>query len=224
MKALTHHLLNLVTDRRKELFLSNLEKRTKYITVVLENIYQPLNASAVLRSCDCFGIQDVHVIENYNEFSPDTEVGMGASNWLSINRYNKKKNNTLECIALLKKQGYRIVAACPDSTKKPIEKFDLSEGKTALFFGAEVDGLSNTVLESADECITIPMYGFTESFNLSVSAAICLYQMRMKLEQKTIDWKLNEEEKDHILLNWLRYSIDRSEIVEKDFIRNRLRS
>lgn len=101
MKALTHHLLNLVTDRRKELFLSNLEKRTKYITVVLENIYQPLNASAVLRSCDCFGIQDVHVIENYNEFSPDTEVGMGASNWLSINRYNKKKitqKNVLHCL------------------------------------------------------------------------------------------------------------------------------
>ncbi len=224
MKPLTHHLLNLITDRRKELFLSNLEKRTKYLTVVLENIYQPLNASAVLRSCDCFGIQDVHVIENHNEFSPDTEVGMGSSNWLVIHRHNKKENNTLECISSLKKQGYRIVAACPNSSKKTIEEFDLSKGKTALFFGAEVNGLSNIVLEEADECITIPMYGFTESLNLSVSAAICLYQMRMKLEQKTIDWKLNEDEKDRILLNWLRYSIDRSEIVEEDFYKNRLGS
>ena len=222
MKPLTNHLLKLITDNRKELFLSNLEKRTKYLTVVLENIYQPLNASAVLRSCDCFGVQDVHVIENYNEFSPDTEVSMGSSNWLSIHRYNQKENNTANCIRALKKDGYRIIAACPDETKKTIEEFDLSKGKTALFFGAEVDGLSATVLDEADECITIPMFGFTESFNLSVSAAICLYQMRMKLEQNRINWQLNDEDKNQVLLEWLRYSIDRCEIIEKDFYENRL--
>lgn len=221
MKTLIEHFLKCITDERKALFEELIRKRTKYLTVVLENIYQPLNASAVLRSCDCFGIQDIHVIENYNEFKPDTEVAMGASNWLTINRYDDKKDNTLECIQSLKKQGYRIIATSPHDSKTSLKDFDLSKGKTALFFGTEVEGLSHTVLEQADEHLHIPMYGFTESFNLSVSAAICFYEMRMKMEKENINWKMNEDEKDQVLLNWLRYSIDRSDIVEEDFLRNR---
>ena len=221
MKPLIEHFLKCIYDARKALFENLIQKRTKHLTVVLENIYQPLNASAVLRSCDCFGIQDIHVIENYNEFNPDTEVAMGASNWLSIKRYYDKKNNTLDCINALKKNGYRIVATSPHDAQTTLKDFDLSKGKTALFFGTEVEGLSDIVLEHADEHLHIPMYGFTESFNLSVSAAICLYEMRMKMENKNIHWQMNEEEKDQVMLNWLRYSIDRSEIVENDFLTNR---
>lgn len=221
MKALIKHLTSCISDERKALFEDIISKRTKYLCVVLENIYQPLNASAVLRSCDCFGIQDVHVIENYNEFNPDKEVAMGSSNWLSINRYDNKENNTKSCIDKLKKQGYRIVATSPHVEGNTLENFDLSKGKTALFFGTELEGLSDTVLQEADEYLRIPMYGFTESFNLSVSAAICLYEMRKKLQNEDIKWQMNKEEKNQVLLDWLRYSIDRSEIVEEDFIRNR---
>ena len=106
MEALIDYLLKYITDERKVLFNELIKKRTKYLTVVLENIYQPLNASAVLRSCDCFGIQDVHVIENYNKFNPDREVAMGASNWLTVNRYDKNENNTLDCIQTLKNKNY----------------------------------------------------------------------------------------------------------------------
>ena len=222
MEALIDYFLKCITDERKALFQELIQKRTKYLTVVLENIYQPLNASAVLRSCDCFGIQDVYVIENYNEFKPDREVAMGASNWLTINRYNKNENNTLDCIQSLKNMGYRIVATSPHNSQTDLINFDLSKGKTALFFGAEVEGLSDLVLESADEHLHIPMYGFTKSFNLSVSAAICLYEMRMKMEKENIKWHMTEDEKNQVLLNWLRYSIDRSEIVEEDFLKNRL--
>ena len=221
MKALIEHFLKCITDERKALFEELIQKRTKYLTVVLENIYQPLNASAVLRSCDCFGIQDVHVIENYNEFKPDREVAMGASNWLTVNRYDKNENNTLDCIQSLKNKGYRIVATSPHNSQTDLINFDLSKGKTALFFGTEVEGLSDVVLENADEHLHIPMYGFTESFNLSVSAAICLYEMRMKMDKESISWEMNEQEEDQVLLNWLSYSIDRSEIVEEDFLRNR---
>ncbi|MBL6662649.1 MAG: RNA methyltransferase [Flavobacteriales bacterium] len=223
MEVLIDHFLKCITDERKALFEELIQKRTKYLTVVLENIYQPLNASAVLRSCDCFGIQDVHVIENYNEFKPDREVAMGASNWLTVNRYDKNDNNTLDCIQSLKNQGYRIVATSPHNSQTDLINFDLSKGKTALFFGTEVEGLSDVVLENADEHLHIPMYGFTESFNLSVSAAICLYEMRMKMEKEDIKWHMTEDEKNQVLLNWLRYSIDRSEIVEEDFLKNRLR-
>ena len=189
MEALIDHFLKCITDERKALFEELIQKRTKYLTVVLENIYQPLNASAVLRSCDCFGIQDVHVIENYNEFKPDREVAMGASNWLTVNRYDKNENNTLDCIQSLKNKGYRIVATSPHNSQTDLINFDLSKGKTALFFGTEVEGLSDVVLENADEHLHIPMYGFTESFNLSVSAAICLYEMRMKMEKENIKWQ-----------------------------------
>jgi tRNA (guanosine-2'-O-)-methyltransferase len=221
MEALIDHFLKCITDERKALFEELIQKRTKYLTVVLENIYQPLNASAVLRSCDCFGIQDVHVIENYNEFKPDREVAMGASNWLTVNRYDKNENNTLDCIQSLKNKGYRIVATSPHNSQTDLINFDLSKGKTALFFGTEVEGLSDVVLENADEHLHIPMYGFTESFNLSVSAAICLYEMRIKMEKENIKWHMTEDEKNQVLLDWLRYSIDRSEIVEEDFLKNR---
>ena len=221
MEALIDHFLKCITDERKALFEELIQKRTTYLTVVLENIYQPLNASAVLRSCDCFGIQDVHVIENYNEFKPDREVAMGASNWLTVNRYDKNENNTLDCIQSLKNKGYRIVATSPHNSQTDLINFDLSKGKTALFFGTEVEGLSDVVLENADEHLHIPMYGFTESFNLSVSAAICLYEMRMKMEKENIKWHMTEDEKNQVLLDWLRYSIDRSEIVEEDFLKNR---
>ena len=222
MEALIDHFLKCITDERKALFEELIQKRTTYLTVVLENIYQPLNASAVLRSCDCFGIQDVHVIENYNEFKPDREVAMGASNWLTVNLYNKNENNTLDCIQSLKNKGYRIVATSPHNSQTDLINFDLSKGKTALFFGTEVEGLSDVVIENADEHLHIPMYGFTESFNLSVSAAICLYEMRMTMEKENIKWQMSKDEKNQVLLNWLRYSIDRSEIVEEDFLKNRL--
>ena len=221
MEALIDHFLKCITDERKALFEELIQKRTTYLTVVLENIYQPLNASAVLRSCDCFGIQDVHVIENYNEFKPDREVAMGASNWLTVNRYDKNENNTLDCIQSLKNKGYRIVATSPHNSQTDLINFNLSKDKTALFFGAEVEGLSDVVLENADEHLHIPMYGFTESFNLSVSAAICLYEMRIKMEKENIKWHMTEDEKNQVLLDWLRYSIDRSEIVEEDFLKNR---
>ena len=221
MKELIAHLSNFVTNERWNRFQEVLSERTNYLTVVLENIYQPLNASAVLRSADCFGIQDVHVIENYNEFTPDREVAMGASRWLNIQHYNEHANNTLQCIQKLKKQGYRIVATTPHKNDCNLQDYDLTKGKTALLFGTEVEGLTDVALQEADEYLKIHMYGFTESFNLSVAVAVCLQHLSHQLRKENLDWQLNETAKNKTLLNWLRCSINRSEIVEKDFWRNR---
>ena len=221
MKKLIEHFRPLITNERWNRFQKVLAERTQYLTIVLENIYQPLNASAVLRSADCFGIQDVHVIENYNEFHPDREVAMGSSRWLNIQRYNKTENNSLNCIKKLKKEGYRIVATSPHINDCNLHDFELSKGKTALFFGTEMEGLTDIVLQEADEHLKIPMYGFTESFNLSVAAAICLQHLSHQLRQQNINWQLDKEAKESTLLNWLRYSIDRSEIIEDNFWRNR---
>lgn len=221
MKELVQHLSSMITNERWNRFQKVLAERTQYLTIVLENIYQPLNASAVLRSADCFGIQNVHIIENHNEFHPDREVAMGSSRWLNIQRYNKTENNSLNCIKKLKKEGYRIVATSPHINDCSLHDFELSKGKTALFFGTEMEGLTDIVFQEADEHLKIPMYGFTESVNLSVAAAICLQHLSHQLRQQNIDWQLDEETKETILLNWLRCSIDRSEIIEDDFWRNR---
>ncbi len=217
MKPLITHLSNFTTPHRFDLFTKIVRDRTKYITVVLEDIFQPHNASAVLRSCDCFGVQDVHIIENKNEYTINPDIALGASKWLDLHKYNELENNTLSTIQQLKKDGYRIVATTPHTNDVALENFDLTKGKVALFFGSEQPGLSSIVMENADEFMKIPMYGFTESFNISVSAAIIMQHLTLMLRQSTIDWKLSDAEQDQLILNWLRNTIKSSEQIERKF-------
>lgn len=213
-------LSSAVTDERLALFNRVVEHRTNYITVVLEDIFQPQNASAVLRSCDCTGIQNIHVIENRNKFQVDTEVAMGSSKWLTLHTYNNSENNSLQALQTLKEQGYRIVATTPHLNDLELPDFDLTKGKFALVFGTELNGITNTVLKNADEYLKIPMYGFTESYNISVSAAIILYQLTEKLRLSKINWKLTEYEKTETKIQWLRRSVKSSESIEKRFWKN----
>lgn len=215
---LLKYLSEVVTPERLVLYDKIIERRTNYITVVLEDIFQPQNASAVLRTCDCFGVQNVHVIENRNRFQVDTEVAMGSSKWITLNRYHKKKNNSLDAIHTLKKKGYRIVATSPHSNDTELPDFDISKGKTALVFGSELPGISEIITSEADEFLKIPMFGFTESFNISVSAAIILYQLIQKLHySESVDWHLTEEEKIDLKLQWIRNSVKKSALIEKRF-------
>lgn len=221
-KELINHLSEFVTEERLRLFEKVLENRTSYITLVLEDIFQPQNASAVLRTCDCFGIQHIHIIENRNEFTVDREVAMGASKWLSLHKYNQKEQNSLEAIKKIKKMGYRIVATSPHINDQLLPEFDLTQGKAAIVFGSELPGISETIMNEADEFLKIPMYGFTESFNISVSAAIVLYQLSQKLRnQPEINWKLSEEESNETKLDWLRATIKRSSAIEKKFLKEK---
>ena len=220
-KGLIEYLSGFVTENRFKQFVEVLEHRTRYLTVVLEDIYQSQNASAVLRTCDCFGVQDVHIIENRNEYKINPDVALGASKWLSLNYYKQKENNTLDAINTLKRNGYRIVATTPHTNDVNLEDFDLSAGKTALVFGTELTGVSDVVMENADEFMKIPMYGFTESFNISVSAAISLHHLIYKLKNSGIKWHLQQDEADEILLSWLRKSIKKSDVIEKRYLEKR---
>ena len=170
--ALVEHLLQFVTPERQVRMEQVIEHRTTHIRVVLENIYQPHNASAVMRSCECFGIQHLHVIENSNAFTVNPDVAMGASNWINLHRHrDSDADNTAACLRELRKSGYRIVATSLDSTSVPLTELPLEE-KTSLWFGTEELGLSKQVLQEADAHVHIPMQGFTQSFNISVSAAM----------------------------------------------------
>ena len=211
---LIKYLSDFLTPERKELFQRILNQRTRYLTVVLEDIYQPQNASAVLRSVDCFGLQDVHVIENRNEFTVDREVAMGASKWLKVTRYTENQNNSLDAIRQLRENGYRIVATTPHEGDIKLEDFNLRKGKAALVFGTELTGISEVVKKEADEFLKIPMYGFTESFNISVSAAIILHHLTLQLRKDPeIQWELSGAEKDEIKLNWIKKTLKRSGLL-----------
>lgn len=220
-KELIEYLSKLITPERWLLMNKIVAERTRYISLILEDIYQPHNASAVLRTCDCFGIQNVNIIENRNTYAVNPDVALGASKWLNLKKYNQKEENTIACIKDLKQQGYRIVATTPHTNDVSLEEFDLSKGKIALMFGSEQPGLTKTALNHADEFLKIPMFGFTESFNISVSASIILHHLRWKLNQSNIKWQLSKEETNEILLNWLRQSIKHSDIIEKDFLRRK---
>jgi tRNA (guanosine-2'-O-)-methyltransferase len=187
---------------------------------VIEDIYQPHNASAVLRSCDGFGIQDVHIIENDNEFDASSQVTIGADQWLSIHRYNNKGiNNTTLCLDALREQNYKIIATSPHENDTELNDLNI-DNKTALVFGNELDGISETVKEMADGFVKIPMAGFSESFNISVSAAICLYDLTLRLRKNGIDWQLNNDDLDILKYEWLKRSIKAGEELEKQWLKN----
>jgi tRNA (guanosine-2'-O-)-methyltransferase len=217
-KELIEHLSVFVLEKRLELLQKVLSSRTRYMTVVLENIFQSQNASAVLRSCECFGIQDVHVIENNNQFNVNPRVVMGASKWLNIKKYNNTPNNSIEAINRLKEKGYRIVATSPHKYNVSLNDFDINKGKFALFFGTELTGLSSSVIENADEFMLIPTFGFSESLNISVSAAICIHTLANRLANSYVDYKLSPEESDELLLHWLRLSVKSWKSIEKRYL------
>jgi len=206
-----------ITEQRRNQFEKVLNTRTRYLTIVLEDIYQSHNASAVLRSCDCFGIHDVHIVENRNRFQVNPDVALGSANWLNIKKFNQKDYNTVDAILHLKQKGYRIIATSPGGDPTLLQDFDLSKGKAALIFGTEKDGLTPEVFKYVDESLKIPMYGFTQSFNISVSVALILYELTKKMRGTKIHYQLSKEESEEILLEWIRTSVRKSELIEKEF-------
>ncbi len=217
-KELIHYLSGFLTPHRLEKMQSILNSRTRYLTVVLEDIYQSHNASAVLRSCECFGMQDVHIIENQNTYEVNPEVALGASKWLTIQKYNRKVFNTPACLEKLRANGYRLVAATPHKDDCLLEDLALDQ-KTALLFGTEMQGLSAEAIRMADGFVKIPMQGFTESFNISVSVAICLYHLSTKLRSTAQNWQLFEAEKNDLLLDWIKASIKNPDLLVSRFLK-----
>lgn len=214
------YLLTFISENKQQKFREMVRFRTRHITIVLEDIFQPHNASAVLRSCDCFGIQDVHIIENKNKYQVNPDVALGSAKWLNLMTYNRKENNTPGCLKRLKEQGYQIVATTPHQESETPEESPLGE-KIALLFGTELLGLSEDALQLADRFIRIPMVGFTESLNISVSAAILLYTLTSRLRTSEIPWQLTVEEETDTLISWASAMIKKPDLIIRNFMGNR---
>lgn len=220
-KDLLKYLLEFVSENKRNKFNLVLAQRTRHLTVVLEDIYQPQNASAVVRSCECFGIQDLHIIENDNKYKLNPDVAMGSAKWVDLFRYNKKgENNTLSCISGLKQRGYKIWATSPHKEGINLDELPLDH-KVALLFGRETDGLSEDALSMADGFVSIPMAGFTESLNISVCAAIFLHHLTLKLRTLPVHWQLTEAEDEELRYRWVRKVITRVDLLEQEYYKKK---
>jgi tRNA (guanosine-2'-O-)-methyltransferase len=216
------YLQQFVTESRQARLKEILQNRTRHVTVVLEDLFQAQNISAVLRTCDCYGVQDVHVIQHRNAFEANKDISMGADKWLTIHHYPHSDHNVKECIDRLHEQGYWVAATLPDEKRRTI--FDLPvEQKTAFLFGTELTGLSEEAVKYADGNVLIPMYGFTESFNISNSAAIILSHFAEEMRRSDVKWQLSDEEKAELYFEWLQKTVkDPDGLIRQYYSRSNL--
>ncbi len=219
-KLVLQHLSRFVSDHKKEFAEKVLNTRTRHVTVVLENIYQSQNSSAVIRTCECMGLQDVHVIEDKSKYSVNRRILKGAHKWTNIVHHQSKQDDaTIVCFNKLKEAGYKILVADPAEEGISIHDIPIHESKIAIAFGNELHGVSEVAQRHADQRIKIPMFGFTESLNISVSVAICLSSLITRLHALEDNYGLGEEEKEFIRLEWYRKIVKRSDLIEREFIR-----
>ena len=215
------YLSGFINEERRERLQQVLGERTRHITVVLEDVYQPQNASAVIRTCECLGIQELHVIENLYEYRLNPAVVQGSSKWIDLIRHNhEEQNNSRACIEGLKQRGYRIVAMDPAPGGKTVDQLDIGD-RLALCFGSEEPGLSATLMEMADETVKIPIHGFTRSYNLSVSAGISLYALVAALRGSGVDWRLDERDATDLYIKWLAQSTPAGEQLLENYLKQK---
>lgn len=214
-RDILEYLQSFLTRERQERFDQVLALRTQMLTVVLEDVYQPHNQSAVLRTAEALGLQDVHLIESTNRWRIDPQISMGSDRWLSVHRH-RGETGTTACLERLHGDGFRILVASPDATATPLNEVAFDQ-PTALVIGHETDGVSPAALELADECVVVPMRGFVESFNLSVAAAVALVHLRSQLEASDLNWQLSPAEVERLQLDWTRLSIPNVEAIERRY-------
>lgn len=207
------YLESYLTEERKQRFLDVLQQRTRHITIAVEDVYQLHNTSAILRSCDAFGVQDIHVVESRFGKRLDKNIAMGAEQWVDVYRYK----DVADCISKLREDGYQIIATTPHNDSTLLPDFSPLE-KSAIFFGTERKGLSKEVMEQADGFLKIPMVGFSESLNVSVSAAIIIQQLAQKVRNSQVEWQLSDIEMLEKRLDWTKKSIKNVDGIIKRYL------
>ena len=198
-----NYMTQFITDERREVLQRTLSQRTHYMRIMTENMFHPQNASAIMRHCEAFGIQQIHTVEDRCRFDPSVNIVRGTQKWVDIERHA----TTSEALATLKEQGYRIVATTPHRCSATPETFDVTKGKFALVFGTEHAGISEEVIEAADDFLMIPMCGMVESLNVSASAAILIYMLSERIRQSVDGWQLSESEQLRLLTRWTISSV-----------------
>jgi tRNA (guanosine-2'-O-)-methyltransferase len=202
-ELLSEHL----TEHKRQLFDAVLQERTRHVTLIMEDLYQAQNTSAIQRSAESLGIQDLHIIENKHTFTHHRRISKGSADWITMHRYNDAgSNNTEACLHALKKAGYQIVVTALHEKTIALHEVDLSQ-KTAVLMGTELTGASASAMQKADVFMKIPTVGFTESLNVSVASAIIMQHLTHRMRQENHPWQLSENEKLQLKIEWAKRSI-----------------
>ena len=217
-KAYLDYLESYLTEHRKELFDRVIANRTKHFTIVAEDTYQDHNASALIRTCDCFGIQDLHIIEEENKYRLAKGMTQGSDKWVDLHYYSEYEDNIQTCIDHLRAKEYQIIATTPHRNDCMVAEYDISN-RSAFFFGKESTGLSEQIINQADAYVKLPMYGFSESFNISVSAALLLQELTSKLRSsEDLHWQLTEEEIVDLKIEWCIKTIQNGDRIAAKYL------
>lgn len=218
--ALTNYFAQFISQPRRDTIEKVLALRTKFVTVILEDIFQSQNGSAVIRTCECMGLHQIHIIENKSYYDLNTKVLKGANKWMNLTKYSAKgQNNTELCFKQLREAGYKIFATDPNADGISIDDVPTDQ-RLAILLGNELNGTSEYALAHADATVKIPMYGFTESLNISVSAAICLHTVMPKIRRSNLHIGFSEEEIQQTRYEWYRKAIRKPDILEREFLSN----
>lgn len=217
-QVILDYFQQFMSGHKIDLFEQKVLDRTRHFTLVLEDLFHPHNASAILRTCDCMGIQDVHMIENNHQFKNEKDISLGSRKWLNIQRYNDSDLSSPSCINQLKEKGYTIAVLSPHHNDVTIDQYPV-ENKTAFILGAEKHGLTEYSLNNADYHVKVPMHGFTESYNVSITAALSMYEMTQRMRSSSLDWHLSSEEQWRVKLSWTLRTIRSSRDIVKKYVK-----
>lgn len=214
--ALQNYLEEFLMPGRVQRLKEIIAQRTNHVTIVLEDIYQAQNTSAVLRTAECLGLNEVHVIEDKHKYHVNKMVVRGANKWMDIKKFDRLNGGTETCLKSLKDRGYKLVATDPSADSTLLTDIDVTK-KTAFVFGTEKFGVSPEAMKLCDERVKIPMFGFTESYNVSVSTALCLFHFISKAREKNVLIGLSDEEQIELLHTWTKKSVQRSDLLVEEF-------
>ena len=186
-------LAEFMTAERYAVLRRTVAGRTRYMTVLAENMFHGQNAAALVRHCEAFGIQEMHTVESLCPFEPSAAVVRGTDRWVDIRRHR----STDDCTP---------------------ETFDVARGPFALVFGTEHAGISDGIVAAADEFLRIPMCGMVESLNVSASAAILIYMLSERVRLTVPGWRMPLASQAEVLERWMRRSVkDSEEILRRRF-------
>ena len=207
-------LREFMMPERYAVLRQTVSMRTRYMTVLAENMYHGQNAAALIRHCEAFGVQEMHTVETLCSFEPNPDIARGAERWIDVRQHP----STAEAVAALRGAGYRIVATTPHREDVTPETFDVTRGPFALVFGTEHAGISDEVIASADEFLRIPMCGMVESLNVSASAAILIYMLSERIRLTVDGWQMSPAEQAGVLDGWMRERVkDAEAILQRTF-------
>ncbi|TXF75087.1 TrmH family RNA methyltransferase [Chryseobacterium sp.] len=207
------YLKQFLSDERLRKIEHYAQESSDFVLPVMEDIFQFRNAAAIVRSVEACGFHKIVAMESENIFNPNLRVTKGAETWVEV----EKMPHTLDSLQEIKNRGYKILAVSPEKNAVMLPDYDLRE-PVALVFGTEKEGVTKEILDFADETLAIPMYGFTKSFNVSVAAAICFYDLKQKLIKSGLDYKLSEEKLWQMKVRWTVNSIQSGEQIFRKYL------